>query len=320
MLSLGGFLFFAGGAVKFTKPPLTFDQQVQHLQVHGMGGDPAVIKRRLEAVNYYRLSAYWHTFRTPGGGFIPNTDIDVVWERYAFDREMRLLVLDAIERFEVAVRTRLAYAHAHNGGAFGYLSGPSQVWAGRPAEHQRFVEQLEAAMEKNKSELFVQHFNQKYSSDHPYPPIWVAVELLMFGDVVRLFNGSAHAIQKPVADFFGVAPPVMKSWLLTMNVIRNICAHHGRLWNRQLGIKPMIPRSIDWDHPVRVSPDRSFGVITILAELMHRIARGSRWPHRLRALVERRPDRVPIAQMGFPSNWTESAVWARALGVAEEGA
>lgn len=311
-LSLGGFLFFVGRVVRFTKPALTIDQQVAHLQARGMAGDPSTMRRCLESVNYYRLSAYWHTFRKDGGElFLPGTAFEVVWGRYVFDRSLRLLVMDAIERFEVAVRTRLAYEHAQAGGAFGYSTDPSAVFAGRGTERARFFDQLDSAMRMNHHEPFVQHFREKYGEDHDQPPVWVAVEVLMFGDIVRLFRGSPHAIQRLVADFFGVSPKVMTSWLLTLNVIRNLCAHHGRLWNRELGHKPFIPRHPEWEQPIRVPPDRVFAVLTILADVMRRLAPADTWALRLRALLDASAH-IPLQMMGFPRDWKDSLIWRNA--------
>ncbi len=91
--------------MKYAKPPLTLEQQAELLLSRGMRGDRATMIDRLAVVNYYRLSGYWHPFRNSGDDtFRPNTTFTNVWQRYAFDRRLRLLVIDAIERIEVAVR------------------------------------------------------------------------------------------------------------------------------------------------------------------------------------------------------------------------
>lgn len=301
-----------GGLVKFTKPALTLEQQVEQLLSRGMKGDPAQMGRRLASVNYYRLSGYWYTYRNVDGSrFIPGTDFEVVWGRYVFDRELRLLAMDALERFEVAVRARLAYEHAQAGGPFGYDTDPAAIFEGRADERAQFFKQLDDAVERNGHEAFIKHFRGKYQEDHARPPVWVAVEVLMFGDVVRLFRGSSHALQRRVADAFGVAAKVMESWLKTLNVIRNICAHHGRLWNRELGVKPKIPRDEAWRTPVVVQPDRVFSVLTILAHLLWKIAPGSTWSLRVRDLVDGSPV-AELGQMGFPADWHRCEVWRRA--------
>ncbi len=100
--------------MKYTKRPLTFDEQVQQLVDRGLEGDPATIRNRLQSVNYYRLTGYLYPYRIQGSdNFVPGTQFETVWEQYAFDRRLRLLVMDAIERIEIAVRAQLAYHHAH---------------------------------------------------------------------------------------------------------------------------------------------------------------------------------------------------------------
>jgi len=304
--------------VKYTKPALSLDQQVEHLRAKGMVGDPAEMARRLATVNYYRLSAYWHTFRENGGErLIPGTSFDVVWGRYAFDRELRLLVMDAIERFEVAVRTRLAYDHAMASGPFGYIDCDDAAWKSDPEKRAKLERTIEDALGKNAKEAFVEHFVKSYRSDHPLPPVWLAVEILTFGDIAFFYRGSPRAIQRSVAAHFGVVEKVFESWLRAMNAVRNVCAHHGRLWNRKLGVQPLIPRDAEWHQPVEIVRERVFAVLTILAHVMRHIAPGSTWAVRTREMLVG-AQYAPLPMMGFPDDWQSSPIWMRAWESAEE--
>lgn len=307
-------LFWKGDALNFTKPALTIEDQVALLQRRGLEGDATRVARRLRAVNYYRLSAYWHTFRDRARAderFLPGTHIDVVWGRYIFDRALRVLVMDAIERFEIATRSRLSCELALLHGPFGYAQDSGALFPRDPMRRQEFIRHLKQDLDLQRREPFINHFHQKYGDAHPFPPVWVAVEVLRFGGTVSLFNGSADVVQRAVADTFQVAPRVFKSWLLTLNLTRNVCAHHGRLWNRELANKPLIPRRPEWVHPVQVGNGRIFGVLTILAHTNHLIAPNSGWAARVRSLLAKHPD-VPRAQMGFPEQWERCPVWRRA--------
>jgi abortive infection bacteriophage resistance protein len=96
-----------------------------------------------------------------------------------------------------------------------------------------------------------------------------------------------------------------------VNTIRNICAHHSRLWNRELGNRPMIPRLEefpDWHLPVQIRNERLFGILTILKHSMNRIAPQSQWALRFHQFLADYPD-IPIADMGFPENWDQSPIW-----------
>lgn len=110
----------------FKKPATTIAQQLQHLQAEGMAiPDMARAEHWLRHVSYYRLSAYWLPFEHPKGNpsprFLPGTSFDTVTALYDFDRRLRLLVLDAIERIEVAVRGSWASELAQRFGPHGYL-------------------------------------------------------------------------------------------------------------------------------------------------------------------------------------------------------
>ncbi len=303
--------------MRYGKPALSIPEQVAHLQRRGMNGDPDDMARRLESVNYYRLSAYWHTLRVPGEeSFRPGTDFATVWGRYTFDRELRLLVLDAVERFEVAVRTRLALEHTLAFGPFGYLQGEGALFRDDAKRRDKLLAALERALKQSHQETFIEHFQERYAGEHRFPPLWMLVEILSFGDVVTIYRGAPPPIRRRVADFFGLADPVLDSWLLTVNVVRNIAAHHARLWNRELRVRPKVPRQEAWHRPIAVPNERIFIVLTLLADTLRQIAPGSRWSWRVRDLVAASPG-VPAAQMGFPDDWTRCAVWTRAWELAE---
>jgi abortive infection bacteriophage resistance protein len=237
-----------------------------------------------------------------------------------FDRELRLLVMDALERIEVGVRARLAYEHAMRGGPFAYEADPVAMFAYDAVKRSEFFRRLQEDLNRS-HEPFVEHFWTKYGDTHAWPPVWVTAEVLSFGGILSFFRGSPRQIQRAVADHFGVADVVFESWLLSLNVVRNICAHHGRLWNRAIGLRPKLPRpdtAPDWHYPVKVQNDRTFATLTIMAHCLHRIAPGSGWAQRFAVLLAKYP-RIPMHQMGIPADWRDCPVWGRML-VATGGA
>ena len=300
--------------MRYSKPPLSVEEQADLLLTRGMLGDRTEIVRQLSVVNYYRLSGYWHTFRRhPSHDFQDGTTFEKVWMRYVFDRELRLLVMDAVERTEVAFRTYLAHFHAHHHhDPFAYADDPAALPGLKSHDRSRFLAKL-ADDTENSKETFAEHFRAKYGKDHGYMPIWVACEIMTFGQVMTLFRGSSPQIKRAVAAPFAVHDTVAQSWLLTLNTIRNICAHHARLWNRQLGVKPMIPVKKNdprWHEPVEVKSDRIFGVLTILKHCMDRVAPQSTWPSRLISHLDQYPD-IPRTSMGFPAGWKACPIWAQ---------
>lgn len=139
----------------------------------------------------------------------------------------------------------------------------------------------------------------------------MATEVFSFGSIVRLLDESAAAVRSAVAGSFGVPDEVFVSWLRTLNFVRNVCAHHGRLWNRTLAYPVKLPnprKHPDWHVPVPVGNNRVFVVLTILNQLLAQVAPGSSWPRRARGLLDEYP-RVPLRSMGFPADWLTSPLW-----------
>lgn len=292
----------------YLKPALTFEQQADLLLQRGLIADRALLVGRLRAVSYYRLSAYWYPFRQPDESLLPGTTLDAVWRRYVFDRRLRFLVIDAIERIEIAMRTRIANTLTVAHGPFAHtraanLPGLSQD------QHAEFLRRISDET-LNSRETFVAHFRAKYTSE-PHLPLWMAVELMTFGATLTLFRGLDRGMKQQIAAGVGVADSVLNSWLLALNQVRNICAHHGRLWNRQFGVQPMIPRANKhpaWHVPVAIAGDRLFGIATVLRYMLDLVAPQSRWPARFAALLAEHPD-IPRLPMGIPANWQESPLW-----------
>ena len=295
--------------MKYNKGHLSFEAQADRLIQRGLIADRALLIDRLENVNYYRLSGYLYPYRQSGDTFKPGTTLDSVWRHYTFDRRFRLIVMDAVERVEVSLRTQLIYELSRVNGAFGYAS-PEALPQLISLEYTRWLEAIKKEFDHSR-ETFVAHFKAKYGNTHPFLPLWIAGEIMPFGCTMTMYRGVSDDVKRNIARHYGVPDQVLTSWLHTINVIRNICAHHGRLWNRELGVKPFIPRKPkypQWHEPVTIPQNRIFGVLTILRYLLKIIAPQSKWEHRLFALLEEYPE-ISRWSMGFPDNWKESPLW-----------
>lgn len=296
--------------MKYKKPPLTFEQQADLLILRGLQADKALLIKRLQAVNYYRLSAYLYPFRQKTSDqFRDNATLDMVWRHYTFDRQLRIMVIDAIERIEVAVRTQLVYHFVHRHSAFGYLDRTFLPKL-RPDRYQKWIDDMKDEVNRGR-ETFIEHFQTKYGDCHDLPPLWMMCEVMSFGKMLTLFNGVDDSIRRVIAREYGVEDKILQSWLGALNVIRNVCAHHGRLWNRELGFKPVIPRGRKypkWHNPVTVPNDRIFAILTILKYLMVNVAPTSQWDCRFRDLLRRYPE-IRLSAMGFPEKWESYAIW-----------
>lgn len=295
--------------MKYDKPALTYVDQAELLIKRGLIADRSALITRLQSVNYYRLSGYLYPYRLQDNTFRPGTTFDAVWRHYAFDRRLRLLVLDAIERFEVALRTQVVYEHVHRYGPFGYTT-PENLPKLTGDHFGNFLSRIYTETKRSR-EIFVGHFREKYGNAHPYLPLWMVAEVVSFGLTFTFFTGVEPNIKRVVARYFGVPDEVLFSWLRALHVVRNICAHHGRLWNRELGVRPLFPykrKYPEWHEPVNIPNHRIFGVLTILKYLLGVVAPQSLWPKRLHCLLEEYPE-VSRISMGFPANWDDCPIW-----------
>ena len=294
--------------MKFTKPPLTYEQQADLLLSRGLVAAKPDLIERLRSVSYYRLCAYWFPFKRPDNSFEPGTTFDAVWRRYTFDRQLRLIVMDAIERVEITIRTSLAYQLTHRYGPFAHLDIKSFPGIAG-TEYKRLTDDLHENAQRSR-EAFVEHFKKTYD-EFPDLPLWAAVETMTFGQMLTMFRNCGKHVQRDIASLFKIPGTVLSSWLFTLNYIRNLCAHHSRLWNRELAIKPLIPHArhgARWHTPESVSNDRIFVVLTLLRYLLSQIAHQSQWRERLYSLFDRYAE-IPIANMGIPGDWRDHPLW-----------
>jgi abortive infection bacteriophage resistance protein len=144
----------------------------------------------------------------------------------------------------------------------------------------------------------------------------MATEVMSMGEVVTMYHGFSDRERLQVSSIFRVTNPVLGSWLDTLQNVRNICAHHGRLWNRTLAKIPQLPpmgTHRDWYLPIKFDTRRVFAALTICNYLLDAISpKTSTWPTRIMSLILRDHPRIPLGGMGFPPRWQEVPLWAEA--------
>jgi len=301
--------------MRFAKPALTIPAQLDKLQSRGLlVTDRTVAEHCLRYVGYYRLSAYALNFQDcsqPGKPFRQGTTFDQLIDLYRFDRELRLLVLDAIERVEVAVRSainnELCLAH----GPHWYLA---EGHFHPEFKHAVFLAKLReefwltpvgSGPMRPHQEVFINHYYDKYGEPE-LPPSWMVFETCTISTVSRMYrNLSSRMLRQNIAMPFGADESIFRGWLHTLSYVRNLCAHHARLWNRRLVIKPTVARK---HLSVIRQGDTLYATAVVLYSLLLRVAPTTQWQLRLRDLISRYPD-VPLGAMGFPDNWEQTAFW-----------
>lgn len=295
--------------MKYNKPSRTVEEQAELIISRGLlVDDKSELINILKSVNYYRLSAYWHPFKQPDESLQPGIHLHQIWRRYTFDRQLRLLVIDGIERVEIAIRTLMTNMFSLKYGPFGYLDISNFSSDYTPKKHQRLIKETKENTDRS-SEEFVKHYKNKYGDD--YLPLWMVSKVMTFGNMLNMFSGLEKYLQRQLATEFKIPFKVLQSWLQTLNYIRNLCAHHARLWNRELAIKPFIPRINkfpEWHSPADVCENKIFAVLTLIKYLLSFVAPQSSWQSRLGGLLNEYTE-IPLVSMGFPENWKESPIW-----------
>ena len=250
----------------YQKPAFTFEQQLDRLVERGLViDDRAYALSKLKAINYFRLSAYCYPFRIRDrhsnvtSNFIRGANFDEVIELYEFDRHLRLLVMDAIERVEVYVRTLMTYHLGHTYGPFGHTAA-SNFHSG--FGHARWLEKIEEEATRS-TDVFIAHYKRKYSG-FPTLPIWMSAEIMSLGSLSFGYAGLKNDDKRAISRQLGLHHYKLKDWLHKLTYVRNVCAHHGRLWNRALSIRPEAVRDPVWNPPITPRNDRIFFILLVL--------------------------------------------------------
>ena len=323
--------------VPYSKPFLDVPGQVALLIARGLDvGAPVEAERLLRQFGYYRLSGYWHplrkaTLEANGSGkldfvyasdFRSGTTLAQAVGIAEFDRRLRGLFLEASERIEVAVRVAVAL-----------LFGPRGPWAHRdPAQfYSKFVSKADPVTgevpfatwlarvddhERRSKEQFSAHFREKYEGPHP---LWISIEVWDFGMLSRLVGGMSVADQMALAAQFGISRRALfPSWMRAINHVRNVSAHHSRLWNRSPADQAVPPKVGEFPLLDHLATDafahtRIYAVAAVMQYLLRIIDPRSAqdWATDMRELFTSFPavPGVPVEQSGFPQNWYEQPLW-----------
>lgn len=281
----------------------------------------------LQRFGYYRLSGYSYPLRKtkPVGekgrldSFVEGATLEQVIQIADFDKKLRLLTMYAIETIEVAIRVAVADhlgrvqidAHMHPSLLDGRFtaSGPNC----EASAYELWVERFEDLLDKSKED-FTKHHNENYDGRMP---IWVAIEVWDFGLLSRFFSGLKFRDKNAIALKFGITDgDVLKTWIRAFNFIRNVAAHHSRLWNRINTEIPGLPplERCRWLEPLHKAPSsqrRLFGALTLMRFMLRTIHPHSDWPQQVKAHIATFPesDRISIKAAGFPEDWQSLPIW-----------
>lgn len=301
--------------MKYEKEAKTCEAQADLLLARGLVADRNDLITVLTQINYYRLSTYLYTFRDGTDNFLPGTTLKQILRLYEFDHELRILLIDMIEGIEILVRSRLAYFFALKYGPFAWKDTElfpnfNPVYNDFTRWQDKLSEQTRRSREQKSNEDTVVHFFKKYGDHHSCLPVWILVEIMDFGSTLSFYRGVEADIRKSVALSFDQPEEVVLSWLLSLNTVRNRCAHHARLWNWHLGISVKLPnvrKYPEWNLPA-LSNRTLASVLYICAWISKKLVVKDYWIERARAQFYKYSD-VNLGHIGMPKNWEMDEIW-----------
>jgi abortive infection bacteriophage resistance protein len=313
------------------KPWISFAEQLRQLQDRGLRVDektPAL--DYLERLGYYRLSGYWYPLRAIDtaasiaqnkavrlDAFVEGSRFEDVVQLYIFDKKLRLLALDALERIEMAVRVDVAYLLGQRDplayqkpeclhGNFAKKIINKGADAGK-TQHQLWLAKYNTLLQRARKEAFVQHHLQQYGD----LPVWVAIEVWDFGQLSKLFAGMTYADQQTIAAIYS-APTgqAFAQWLRSLNFIRNVSAHHSRLWN--ISVPELSPVPKGW--PTSLNNGKPFFYFCIMQQLLNVICPNSQWHKRFKELLSNEFPHgenglFSLADFGVCEGWENWDLW-----------
>ena len=295
----------------FSKTYTNPSDLVRLLQARGLAiEDAASAQEYLQHIGYYRLSAYMYPFlQMPKTmhRYKPDASFQKVIMLYRFDKKLRLLIFNEIEKIEVAVRSAIVNAGCEvTGNPFWMTDCRNFV---NQAKHNQTVRLVDDELRRSRED-FIAHFQQAYS-DH-YPPAWMLSEILSFGVMTNIYGNIKNMrIKKRVAQKFGLQVAPFESWQTIVTLTRNSCCHHARVWNKQNTIRPMVPNRMS--HPWITLPTdmlRIYFDLCIIKYFLNTISPQNDMAGKVKSLLAAFPD-VDIAAMGFPAEWESEPLWRK---------
>ncbi len=292
---------------EYTKTPLNYTEQLSLLKSRGLqiSNDKEAISL-LEKINYYRLSAYFIPFEEKRHKFKKHTSLTQIQKLYEFDSKLRHLIIASLEIIEIYFRSKIAYILSNKYNNV-FIHEEDSIFFDKN-KHLSWIEKIHTETIRSQ-EIFVTHYRNTYK-EFPKLPIWVAVEIMSFGSLSIFYFNLIKEDQKEISKILSLHHTVLSSWLHTFTYIRNICAHHSRLWNRNLAIAPHLPKK--WGN---INNKKIISVIFAINYLLQHIPIDINilynWKKDIENLIENNSSILNdfYSYMGFFENWTKHKLW-----------
>lgn len=298
-------------SIPYSKMWLSVPDQLQKLITRGLViANPDAAADFLSHINYYRFTGYGLVFEQPRHSYLAGTTFEQVRQAYEFDRALRDLFTESIEVIELDLRTALAHTFGETYGPFGHVD-PLNFYS--RTDHPEWLGKLRAEAKRSR-ELFIDHYKVTYR-EFPDLPIWVATEVMSFGALSRMLEALNKSDLKRIASRYRLQPLTLVSCAHHLVYVRNLCAHHSRLWDRVWAIKADLPAGKLWAPPHLPDNTQLFSSLLLQSHLLRHIPAeqdfAQDWRQRVQNLIENhRPScPAPLSHMGLSNEWHQHPLW-----------
>lgn len=298
--------------MKYSKIPETSEKHCLILNERGLLiSNKKKAIHYLETIGYYRLTGYMFHLQSNDGYHLFNEGIqfEEVIKIYNFDKKLRSIISEYIEQIEIYLRAKLTNKYSLKYGFFWYNNS---ILFEDILIFEKINHEIEITFNHPK-ELFLKKFKLKYTSES-LPPSNMALEILSLGKLARLYKALKNQDGKlDIASEFELPSNIISSWLIYLTNVRNICAHHSRLWNKKVTVdRPMFPTREKYKFKGENFNDSNttlYGIISIIDRLLMSFNPENRFIHKIERIINNY--QIDCSLMGFPSNWKEDANWKK---------
>lgn len=300
----------------------TLSEQLQHLSDKGLHiADESMVLHHLGRVNYHRLKGYWTDLLDSSAirCFREGVEFEDIIVRYKLDKALRSMLFSALETIEVALRTKMIY---HLSYKFGCMFYEKAELFDNPVFHRKHLIDLRGEFMRS-NEGLVKHYKRKYGiwKDNQCmtlsqsPPSWVIFELASFGTLSKLYKNLQHQLPEKslIANEFGLnSHSELASWLEALVYLRNLVAHHARLWGRKIVKQPKILQKTKnpWLKSTlnEQASCKPYLLISILAYLCQALGDEDGFTKQVLELMKSQKE-LPITELGFVQDWEKEELW-----------
>jgi abortive infection bacteriophage resistance protein len=290
----------------YQKPQISVEDQITLLKSEGLiFMDEEKANHLLQNISLFRFKSYLKPFRLQNSKtFKPNSTFEAAYSLYKFDSELRKMICSELEKIEVSIRAQLSLTISQNAGIFWFTDSSNFKLK---QLHNNLLTILKSELNRSDEEAIVD-FRTKYTND--FLPSWMTFEISSFGTLSKLYSWlNSGPSRRQVASYYGLSDTVMISWLHSLVYIRNICAHHGRLWNKQMSINPIVPRKLKLPFvSIPKETKKLYYILSTILYFLQTVNPKNTFVSRFTQFIDKYPQ-VDLNAMGFPKDWQQEPLW-----------